>query len=296
MSAPEVVTLGTVGRFALPRLAGEVDKSARGQVLVVGGGGMAPGALLLTGLAALRTGAGKLQLAAASATAVALGLAAPEAGVISIAATANGELAPEAAAELAAPLARADAVVVGPGMMDPESAGALALRLLGSQTDAAFLLDAAAMTGVDYDDPRVRAVAGRLVLTPHAGEMARLSGASRRKVLEDPLGMARDMARAAGAVVVMKGAESFIVSPDGRAWRHPDGVVGLATSGSGDVLAGVIGGLLARGASPLVASVWGVCLHGGAGARLAERIGPLGFLARELLDEIPGVLAAAARP
>jgi NAD(P)H-hydrate repair Nnr-like enzyme with NAD(P)H-hydrate dehydratase domain len=123
--------------------------------------------------------------------------------------------------------------------------------------------------------------------------MARLSGSSREDVEGDPLGAAREVARATGAVVVMKGADTFIVSPDGRAWRHRDGVVGLATSGSGDVLAGVIGGLLARGASPLVASVWGVCLHGGAGARLATRIGPLGFLARELLDELPALLAAA---
>ena len=105
--------------------------------------------------------------------------------------------------------------------------------------------------------------------------------------------MARQLARTAGAVVVMKGPDTFIVSPDGRAWRHRDGVVGLATSGSGDVLAGVIGGLLARGAPPLVAAVWGVCLHGGAGARLAETVGPLGFLARELLDIIPRVLAQA---
>lgn len=293
MRAPETVTLETVGRFALPRLAGETDKTARGQVLVVGGGGTVPGGLLLTGLAALRAGAGRLQLAATEATAVAVGLAAPEAAVIATAATADGELAPEGAAALAENVERADAVVVGPGMMDPDSAGELALRLLGAATRAAFLLDAAAMTGVDYGDPRIRAMAGRLVLTPHAGEMARLRGVRRRDVEDDPLGMARELARSAGAVVVMKGADSFIVSPDGRAWRHPDGVVGLATSGSGDVLAGVIGGLLARGASPVVASVWGVCLHGGAGARLGARIGPLGFLARELLDEIPRVLAAA---
>jgi len=79
--------------------------------------------------------------------------------------------------------------------------------------------------------------------------------------------------------------------PDGKAWRYAGGVPGLATSGSGDVLAGVIAGLLARGGAPVQAAAWGVFLHGEAGRRLARRLGRLGFLARELLDEIPGVLA-----
>lgn len=294
MSAPEDVSLATVGQFALPALAGAVDKSSRGQVLVVGGGGRVPGASLLTGIAALRAGAGKLQLAAPVMTAAALGVAVPEAAIIAVDSTDEGELAPDAAVALAEPATRADALVIGPGMMNPELAGALALRLMGAETQGSILLDAAAMTGLDYSDPRVRALAGRLVLTPHAGEMAKLSGLARTTVEDDPLAVARQVAQTAGAVVVMKGAESFIVSPDGRAWRHRDGVFGLATSGSGDVLAGIIGGLLARGAAPLVAAVWGVCVHGAAGAALAERIAPLGFLARELLGEIPGVLADAS--
>lgn len=294
MSAPDDISLENVHRFALPDLAGTVDKAARGQVLVVGGSSLVPGAVLLTGLAALRAGAGRLQLAANAATAVALGVAAPEAAVLTVKASAEGEPSPQAVASLASRLKTTDAVVVGPGMMESGGAGELALRMMASPSAAAFLLDAAAMTGVDYRDGRVKALAGRLVITPHAGEMAKLAGVDRQTVEADPLGMARQMSRASGAVVVMKGADTFIVSPDGRAWRHRDGVVGLATSGSGDVLAGVIGGLLARGASPLVASVWGVCVHAGAGARLAERIGPLGFLARELLDEIPRVLAATS--
>lgn len=295
MSAPAEVSLATVGAFPLPSLTGTVDKSSRGQVMVVGGGNTVPGAVLLSGVAALRAGAGKLQLATARAAAIALGIAVPEAAVIGLDETGAGELAPTGAESLRSRAQAADAIVVGPGMMDPEGAGALALDLMGAATTAAVLLDAAAMTGVDYEDRRVRALAGRLVLTPHAGEMAKLRGVRRAAVEDDPLGMARDLASAAQAVVVMKGPDSFIVSPDGRAWRHSGGVVGLATSGSGDVLAGVIGGLLARGASPLAATVWGVCLHGAAGARLSERVGPLGFLARELLDEIPGLLATADR-
>lgn len=293
MSAPTDVTLDELSAFPLPSLSGAGDKEGRGRVLAIGGGAQVPGALILTGLAALRAGAGKLQLATAATGALALGIAVPEAAVLGVAETAEGEMAADAAEALASAVTRTDAVVIGPGMMDERSAGALAARLMAQAQDVAFVLDAAAMTGVDLTDPAARRLAGRLVLTPHAGEMARLTGLEKSAVEADPVAAARSVARAAQAVVVMKGAETFIVSPDGGVWRHAGGVIGLATSGSGDVLAGVIAGLLARGASPLAACVWGVCVHGGCGARLAEGFGPVGFLARELLPEIPRVMAQA---
>ena len=294
MSAAADVALGSLSDCPRPALSGARDKEGRGRVLAIGGGGQVPGAILLTGLAALRAGAGKLQMATVTAGALALGIAAPEAAVLGAAETSDGEISPEAAPALAEAVAHADAVVIGPGMMDETSAGALAERLMAAATEAAFVLDAAAMTGVDFAGDAVRRLAGRLILTPHAGEMARLTGLEKSAVEDDPIAAARAVARTAQAVVVMKGAETFIVSPDGRAWRHAEGVIGLATSGSGDVLAGVIAGILARGASPLTASIWGVCIHGGCGARLAEGFGPVGFLARELLPEIPRVMAAAA--
>jgi hydroxyethylthiazole kinase-like uncharacterized protein yjeF len=291
MSAAQLVGLDGLSEFPLPSLVGASDKEGRGRVLVVAGGGGVPGAGILTGVAALRAGAGKLQLAAPRSLAPALGMAVPEAAVIGLLETEDGEMSPEGAQDLHRNVARADAVVVGPGMMDEAGAGALALALIAIGGPGALVIDAAAMTGLDLGAPALADAAGRLVLTPHAGEMAKLSGRSKSAVEADPLEVARIVARTARAVVIMKGAESFIVSPDGRAWRHTEGGIGLATSGSGDVLAGVIGGLLARGASPLVASVWGVCVHGSAGARLARSIGPVGFLARELLDEVPRVMA-----
>jgi hydroxyethylthiazole kinase-like uncharacterized protein yjeF len=293
MSGETEVTLGTLSDFPLPPLIGVGDKEGRGRVLAIGGGARVPGALILTGLAALRAGAGKLQLATARAGALALGVAVPEAAVLAVAETEEGEIAPEAADTLADAVAKTDAVVIGPGMMDEASAGALAGRLAATSDEAGFVLDAAAMTGLNLSGQAVRRLAGRLILTPHAGEMARLTGLEKTAIEDDPLAAARWVARTAQAVVVMKGAETFIVSPDGRAWRHPSGVVGLATSGSGDVLAGVVAGLLARGAAPLVAAIWGVCVHGGCGARLAETVGPVGFLARELLPEIPRIMAEA---
>jgi hydroxyethylthiazole kinase-like uncharacterized protein yjeF len=291
MSGARPVSLESLSEFPLPHLSEEDDKEARGRVLVVAGGARVPGASLLTGIAALRAGAGKLQLAAPVDHCLALGLAMPEAAILAVAVTPAGEMTVEAGDTLSEAASQSQVVVAGPGMVDEETAGALARRLLACAGDAAFVLDAAAMTGLDLRSPCQR----RLVLTPHAGEMAKILDIGKGDVLADPLAAARQLARRAGAIVVMKGAESFIVSPDGKAWRHGGGGVGLATSGSGDVLAGLIAGLLARGATPLAAAVWGVCVHAGAGARLSRRFGQVGFLARELLDEAPAVIAQASQ-
>lgn len=282
------IDLDLLRAHPLPMLGADTDKDARGRVMVVGGGAEVPGAVLLTGLAAMRVGAGKLQMSATAAFAQGLALAIPEARVIT--APGEGDYGPEAAAVLAKSASRCDAVIVGPGMMEEAPSAALAAGLMAAAPDAAFVLDAAAMTAIGDHAATARA-AGRLVLTPHPGEMAALSGRSKEEVMADPLAVAREAAARFHAVVALKSADTWVVSPDGRAWLHRAGAPGLATSGSGDVLAGVIGGLLARGASPVTASIWGVWLHGRAGARLAKRIGPLGFLARELLDELPGVLA-----
>jgi ADP-dependent NAD(P)H-hydrate dehydratase len=120
--------------------------------------------------------------------------------------------------------------------------------------------------------------------------MARLLECEPEAVEADPLSAARQAAETFGAVALIKGQYSYIVDPGGRALRFEGGGVGLATSGSGDVLAGIVGGLCARGADPLTAALWGVYLHGEAGRRLAKKIGRIGFLARELLDEVPGLM------
>jgi len=109
-------------------------------------------------------------------------------------------------------------------------------------------------------------------------------------VEDAPSAVAREAAARFGAVIVLKGAESWIATPEGALYRYDGGNVGLATSGSGDTLAGIVTGLAARGAPPLHAVIWAVYLHGSAGRALARRIGPLGFLAHELLAELPPLL------
>jgi NAD(P)H-hydrate repair Nnr-like enzyme with NAD(P)H-hydrate dehydratase domain len=135
-----------------------------------------------------------------------------------------------------------------------------------------------------------------IIATPHAGEMAELWGCKVRQVHEKPLELAIESARSLGITMVLKGSRSFVVAPDGTAFFNTAGNPGLATAGSGDVLAGIIAGLAARGAPPLQAAVWGVYLHALAGARLARTRGPLGYLARELPFELPGLLRKLSAP
>jgi len=278
----------------LPRPDEDGDKEERGRVLVAGGERQNPGALLLAGTAALRAGAGKLRLAAPASIAVPVGVALPEARVFSLAETKGGALSPRAAQELAELAGEVDAFLLGPGMIDQESATPLTRRVLERVDGPAVVLDAGCFPCLAEGRDALHRLGGRAVLTPHAGEMARILGMEAAEVAADPLAVARRAADELGAVVALKGAVTFVAAPGGEAFRYARGRVGLATSGSGDALAGIVAGLLARGADPLRAAAWGVYLHGEAGNALTGRLGRLGFLARELLAEIPVIMEGLA--
>jgi len=153
------------------------------------------------------------------------------------------------------------------------------------------VLDANALTSLARAPECVRSLRGRAVLTPHAEEMGELLGADKAAVERDRAGALQEACARFHAAVVLKGRETLVAAPGSRVYRNRTGNVGLATSGSGDTLAGLIAGLCARGAAPLQAAVWGVYLHARAGERLARRVGPLGYLARELPGEFPALLA-----
>ena len=275
---------------ALPDHEGAGSKEGRGRVLVVAGCREVPGAALLAAVGALRAGAGKLQIGTCAGVAPHLGLAVPEAMVLGLEETAEGGIAAAAAGRVTEAARKVAGLVVGPGMVNGEDTAALVTAVLEGVEGVPMVLDAAALGGLAAG--LVRRQGGRVVLTPHTGEMARLLGVPRTEVEADKLACARRVASEFQCVVVMKGACTEIVSPDGGAWLFDGGTVGLATSGSGDTLAGVIGGMLARGAPALRAAMWGVYVHGEAGARLVRRDGGIGFLARELLDAVPGVMAS----
>ncbi|HEX7240510.1 MAG TPA: NAD(P)H-hydrate dehydratase [Longimicrobiaceae bacterium] len=290
MSAPRKVTPALLRRLPLPRPDEAGDKEARGRVLAVGGAVEMPGALVLAGIAALRAGAGKLQLATCATVAPLVGIAVPEARVRHLPETEAGGIDPAAAEGLAEYAGRADALLLGPGMVDAEATAELARRLLARVEGPVVVLDAEAMMCLGEARGALHRFEGRAIVTPHAGEMAGLLGMEREEVEADPLAVARRAAAELRCVVALKGSETHVAAPDGTAYRYASGGVGLATSGSGDTLAGIVAGLAARGADPLRAAVWGVALHGGAGNVLARRVGPVGYLARELLDEVPGVM------
>jgi ADP-dependent NAD(P)H-hydrate dehydratase len=283
---PIKITPALLRHWPLPKLDPAAGKEGRGQILVVGGSVENPGAVLLAALGALRAGAGKLEIATSRDVAKHVGVAFPEARVRGLANTRAGEVAPSAARSLDEDIADADAVLVGPGMMDPRGATAILQRASQQRARASFVVDAGALTAYEDRPPRLRAV-----LTPHAGEMAKLCDLTKRTVTARPLELACEMAKRLHAVVALKGAITYVANPDGRSWVNTAGNVGLGTSGSGDTLAGVIAGLCARGAKPDQAAVWGVYLHARAGDLLAREMGPLGFLARDLLTKIPRLLA-----
>lgn len=278
-------------RWPLPLVARDADKEARGRVLVVAGSREIPGAALLAGIAALRAGAGKLVVATAQSVAQPLALALPEARVIALPETDGGALAPAAVELLAESASQTQAALLGPGLMDGDGTCRMVEALLPLLAHAPVVLDALAMDIVRqaprFDQP--------LLLTPHAGEMAHLLGVTKEEVLADPLRAARDAARRCNGVVALKGATTVIATPGGDCWGHEGGHPGLATSGSGDVLAGLIAGLAARQAPLEQACAWAVVLHARAGAALARRLGPLGFLARELAAEIPPLVSRLQR-
>lgn len=272
---------------ALPVHGKGTDKNNRGHVMVLGASRRVPGGLLLTGEAALRSGAGKVQLAAPGSCAIALGVAIPEAGVIGLDEDEEGEIDAACLSSLLGEFERCDCVIVGPAMRSQAAARDLLRALLPLLGDQTLLIDAVALHAVRDCEAELPGYRGKLIVTPNPDELASILDCRLDWVLEDPVGCARDVASRLGAVTVCKSSATYVADPDGNVLRYAGGGVGLATGGSGDVLAGLVAGLVARGADPLRAAAWGVWLHGEAGKKLAKSTGPIGFLARELPPLVP---------
>ncbi|MFJ6028502.1 NAD(P)H-hydrate dehydratase [Pseudarthrobacter sp. NPDC092424] len=308
---PALVTPSFLRDWPLPA-AGE-DKYSRGSVLVVGGARATPGAALLAGTAALRAGAGKLTLAVAESAAVQVGVALPECGSIGLPENSGGSVLASGLERIATYLDRADAILVGPGLDDLDLAeellGALLAREAAARADAAredadgdagreggpaVVLDAYALGALVRLETKLDPWRGRLILTPNPNEAALLLGRDAGDLHADGLEAAvSEVAARYDAVVSCQGV---IAQPPAHGpgepdlWKITTGYGGLGTSGSGDVLAGAVAGLRARGTTGPQAACWGTHMHAAAADRLASRMGPLGFLARELADELPALM------
>lgn len=288
MSAVQDVTAAALRSHPLPETGTKIDKDSRGRVFIIAGSASSPGAALLAGEAALRGGAGKVVLATTQSLASSLGLHAPEFGIRALAATEDGE--PDAAdREMGCGSEQCDAILIGPGLMNEENTRLIALRIFRTLS-VPLVLDAAAITAFSGNFAPIRAVRQPRILTPHAGEMAKLMEVPKDSVEAAPVEIALEAARDLDCILVLKGADTFIATPEGILFRHTGGVPGLATAGSGDTLAGLMTALLARGAAPLSACLWSVFVHAKSGAILSESVGPLGFLARELPGQFPRLL------
>jgi hydroxyethylthiazole kinase-like uncharacterized protein yjeF len=285
---PTPVTPELLRGWPLPEPTG--GKNARGSILVIGGSTETLGAVLLAAEAAMRVGAGKLQVATVASLAPFAAAALPEALVRALPETPGGAISAKAADVVRDLAEAADAVLLGPGMADKEETQAFGERLL-PHLRGPVALDALGLACVTADHDVVRHLDGRVVFTPNPTELAIALHIDEDEVEKDPSGSALGLAERAQALVGLGGAVSWVAAPDGSLWRDESGEAGLGVSGSGDVRAGITGGLLARGADPAQAAVWAAFLHGRTGERLSSSVGPLGFLARELPAEVPAALA-----
>lgn len=289
MSGPTPLTIDELERHPLPRPSHD-DKYGHGQLLLIAGSRQTPGSAVIAATAALRAGCGKVTIATSADVAAHIALQAPEARVLWLAEGRRGGLARSALRELDDHVDLADCVVAGPGIAKGPQCGALARRLLADRPRA-LVLDAAILLELSRHAKSCRAT--RPILLPHDREMAALIGCEEEEAEREPLRCGRECASHYGALVLVKGPISRIVSPDDRTWEYAGRQPGLGVAGSGDVLAGILGGLAARGADPLTALLWAVWLHGEAGTALAKKVGPIGYLAHEISAEVPELLERA---
>ena len=272
------------------RLPG-AHKGSFGHLLVVGGSPGKSGAPCLAAMGGLRAGAGLVT----AALPVGLGLVAEvkltAAMSQPLAETAHGGLALEALPTVLELMQSRSALVLGPGLGREEASLELA-RKLWAQCPASLVVDADGLFALAASWGQGRPAASQAVITPHPGEAARLLGITNAQVQADRLGAARKLAAQGGVVAVLKGAHTVIAEPGGAAWINPTGGPLLASGGSGDVLAGVIGGLLAQGLGGLEAALVGVFAHGLAADLAGEEYGQRGLAAEELADWLPQAFAA----
>ena len=280
----------------LPARPADANKGTFGRVMVFAGSHLYVGAAALAAAGAYRVGAGLVTLAVPRGIQPMVAPRLAEATYLPLD-EADGAAAPGAAAAIRHALDGYDVLLAGCGL-STAAAGAVRSLVLG--------LDAPGLRGVVVDADGLNALAGvdgwagRLspgaILTPHPGEMARLTGLTVHDIQAERLGTAGEWAERWGVVVVLKGANTVVAAPDGRAWLSPFANPALASAGTGDVLAGVIAGLLAQGLAPAEAAACGVYLHGMAGDAVRTELGPAGLLASDLLPEIPRAIKALVEP
>ena len=284
--APAAWLAGPGAARAVPSKAAGADKYASGAVLVVAGSPGLTGAACLAARATLRAGAGLTVVAAPAGVQPLIAAHLLEVMCAPVP-DEDGHLAPASVDEVMAQARRASAVAIGPGLGRAPATTEALLALL-ERMDRPVVLDADGLWHLGDAPERVAARALPTVLTPHSGEAARLLGRERAEVEADRLGSARERARRADAVVVLKGRATLSAAPDGTVVVNGTGSPALATAGTGDVLTGTIAAFLAKGMDPLPAAAAAGAGHGAAGERAARGDGTI---ASDVLEALPEALA-----
>ena len=273
----------------IPARPKDAHKGTFGTAIVLAGSLGLTGAAYLASTAAARTGAGLVRLLVAQTIYPILAAKCTEVMATPVPEVAPGAVGHAAYDSILRQLAAAEAGIIGPGLGRDSSTWRLVVDL-AQHAACPLVIDADGLNAL-ADAQRVKGKLGKIrVLTPHPGELARLTGKTADAINADRPAAARRAAKEWGAVVVLKGARTVVAHPDGRVSEDPHEVPALASGGTGDVLSGIIGGLMAQGSDPFAAAVTGVYVHAAAGRRISDRLGDSGLLARDLLSEIPLVM------
>ncbi len=263
-------------------------KGTYGHVLVVAGSTGKTGAAVLSSRAALRAGAGLVTLAIPTQCAAAAVPQTPEIMTLILPGPRGECLGLECLDQLRRFLPAVRTVLLGPGLgTDPETAEFIQTFVHLVSSDQILILDADALNCLSNDPSMIKNRRGPSILTPHPGEMARISGTTVKSVLSNPIASALSIAENLGVFVVLKTARTLVCCPDKRMFINVTGNPGMATAGSGDVLAGLITGLAAMSDNHVGAVLGGVCLHGIAGDLAFRAVGETSLIASDILDYFP---------
>ncbi|WP_371380529.1 NAD(P)H-hydrate dehydratase [Sporomusa aerivorans] len=275
-------------RAVLPRRNPAAHKGTNGRTLVIAGSRGLSGAAAMAAEGALRAGAGLVTLAAPASLQDILATKLTEVMTKPLSEIDAGGISREAVADMIELAAGCDVLAIGPGIGRSEDTAA-AVRETITAVECPLVLDADALYVLAGFTGLLTECAALPVLTPHPGEMARLTGHSIQLVNSDRINITRKAAGEWGSIVVLKGARTVVAFPDGEVYINPTGNAGMATGGTGDVLTGVIAGLIAQGMSSHDAAVAGVYIHGLAG-NIAAQSGMVGLTATDLLKAVPAAL------
>jgi NAD(P)H-hydrate epimerase len=282
----------------VPARAPDAHKGRQGHLLVLAGSRGKTGAAGLAGRAALRAGVGLCTVATPASQQPIVATLALEYMTEPLAETADGCVAGAARERIGELAAGRDAIALGPGLGVNAETLALA-RALARDDPRPMVIDADGLNALAGHTAVLTSARGPRALTPHPGEMARLAGLTAADVQADRIETARAFAAAHGVALALKGAGTVIAAPDGRVFVNPTGNPGMASGGTGDVLTGLVGALLARGLGPVAALQAGCYLHGLAGDLAAAALGEDGLVASDLIERIPAairVLRGGSRP